>query len=147
MLTTYEVAAKLGVAEPPSTSGAAKGSSRSTTPTVSTEDCGRYRGPPHVQVSAFSAAEFLPEPSHRSIKMMEVETIDAGNVVVLHPGGAVTIRPGNEKPVQSADEDSAPPYGTDLAAARRDGRRGPIRLAAMDNDPSVSSSSALMSNT
>ena len=39
--------------------------------------------------------------------MVEVETIDAGNVVVLHPGRAVTIRSGNEKSVQSANEDSA----------------------------------------
>ena len=34
MLTTREVAAKFGVAQPPSTSGAVKGSSKSTTPTV-----------------------------------------------------------------------------------------------------------------
>src|SRR5450830_1620198 len=47
------------------------------------------------------------EPRHRPIEMVEVETIDAGNVVVLHPGRAVTIRSGNEKSVQSANEDSA----------------------------------------
>ena len=39
--------------------------------------------------------------------MVKVETFDTGNAVVRYPGRAVTIRPGNEKPVQSADEDSA----------------------------------------
>ena len=38
---------------------------------------------------------------------MQVETVDAGNVVVRHPRGTVTIRPGDEKPVQRGDEDRA----------------------------------------
>src|SRR5450756_291841 len=47
------------------------------------------------------------EPRYGPIEMMEVEIIDAGNVVVLHPGRAVTIRSGDEQSVQSADENSA----------------------------------------
>src|SRR5271169_3616690 len=51
--------------------------------------------------------QFLPEPRHRSIEMVKVETFDTGNVVVRHPGRAVPIRPGNEKPVQSTDKHGA----------------------------------------
>jgi hypothetical protein len=39
--------------------------------------------------------------------MMEVETLDARNIVVLHPGRAVAIRPGDKKPAQRGDEDNA----------------------------------------
>jgi hypothetical protein len=39
--------------------------------------------------------------------MVKVETFDTGNVVVRHPGRAVPIRPGNEKPVQSTDKHGA----------------------------------------
>ena len=39
--------------------------------------------------------------------MMQVKTVDAGNVVVRHPRGTVTIRPGDKKPVQRGDEDRA----------------------------------------
>ena len=51
--------------------------------------------------------QFLPEPSHRAIEMVKVETFDTGDVVVRHPRRAVPIRPRNEKPVQSTDEHGA----------------------------------------
>src|SRR5450759_1941539 len=62
-------------------------------------DAARRQSPLRLLLHLFT------EPSHRPIEMVEVETI--GNVVVLHPGRAVTIRSGNEKSVQSADKDSA----------------------------------------
>lgn len=51
--------------------------------------------------------QFLAEPRHGPLEMMEVEAFDAWNVVILHPRRAVTVRPRDEKTVQSADKDSA----------------------------------------
>src|SRR5450759_2638324 len=63
-------------------------------------DAARRQSPLRLLLHLFT------EPRHGPIEMVEVEIIDAGNVVVLHPGRAVTIRSGDEQSVQSADENS-----------------------------------------
>src|SRR5450756_2108478 len=89
------------------------------------------------------------EPSHRPIEMVEVETIDAENVVVLHPGRASRSDPetksrckvptktarstanSNARCFSSSPNTSAMPSRSQI---RPNSNGPPIRLAAMDND-------------
>ena len=107
--------------------------------------------------------QFLAEPGHGAVEVMQIEPLGAGDVVILHPRRTVAIRSRNEQPMQGGDEDGAldrelerallqqvDQHGVDPRAAPRslpNSSGPPIRLAATDSAPSASSSSALISST
>src|SRR6516164_8141392 len=49
----------------------------------------------------------LAEPGHSAVEMMQIRSLGAGNVVILHPGPAIAIRARHEYPMQGGDEHGA----------------------------------------
>src|SRR5271166_4996192 len=49
----------------------------------------------------------LAEPGHGPVEMMQIQSLGAGNVVILHPGPAIAIRARYEYPMQGGNEDGA----------------------------------------
>src|SRR6202022_2019845 len=51
--------------------------------------------------------EFLAEPGHGAVEVMQIEPLGAGDIVILDPRGAVAVGSRNEQPMQGGDEDGA----------------------------------------
>src|SRR5215204_5796366 len=61
--------------------------------------------------------QFLPEPGHGAVKMMEGQAFGARDGIVLHPRRAVAVRARDEEAVQGGDEHG--PLEGELEGARR----------------------------
>src|ERR1700693_3538717 len=55
----------------------------------------------------FGRRQFLAEPSHRPIEMMQIETLDAIDPVILPPPISGTVRSAGEQAMQHGEEDGA----------------------------------------
>ena len=66
--------------------------------------------------------QFLAEPGHGAVEVMQIEPLGAGDVVVLHPRRAVAIRSRDEQPVQRGDEDGALDRKLERAVLQQIGR-------------------------
>src|SRR5271169_5156456 len=51
--------------------------------------------------------QFLAQPGHGAVEVMQIEPLGAGDIVVLHPRPTVAIRSRNEQPMQRGDEHGA----------------------------------------
>jgi hypothetical protein len=51
--------------------------------------------------------QFLAEPGHGPIEVMQIEPLGAGDVVILHPSRAVAVGSGDEQPMQRGDKHGA----------------------------------------
>src|SRR5215469_17197244 len=51
--------------------------------------------------------DLLAQPGHRPVKVMQLQLLDPGDLVVRHPSLAAAIRARYKQPVQDAGEDGA----------------------------------------
>jgi hypothetical protein len=63
--------------------------------------------------------QFLAQPRHRPIQMMQIQPVDAGNGVILAPAIGRTVRAAYKQPVQHREEHGALQRKTMLAVARQ----------------------------
>jgi hypothetical protein len=106
--------------------------------------------------------QFLAQPGHGPIEVMQLQALRAGDVVILHPRRTVAVRARRLQSMQVATNaarstgnskarSSSKSVSTSATPSRSqilpNNIGPPIRLAATDSAPSTSSSSALISNT
>ena len=74
--------------------------------------------------------QFLAEPGHGAIEVMQIEPFGAGDVVILDPRRTVAVRSRNEQPMQRGDEHGALDRKLERALLQQVGQDGVNRRAA-----------------